>query len=57
MMEECLRETNMTPGELQARARELRAKAEQTDVKGIQDATLALADRYETAAAHLSAHN
>ncbi|HET8862430.1 MAG TPA: hypothetical protein VFM94_04175 [Solirubrobacterales bacterium] len=55
MMEERLRETNQTPDELRARARELRAKAEQTDVKGIRDATLALADRYEkAAAAHIS---
>lgn len=51
MMEERLRETKQTPDELRSRARELRAKAEQTDLKAIQDAALALADRYEEAAA------
>lgn len=51
MMEERLRETNQTPAELQSRARELRTKAEQTDLKGIRDAALALADRYEESAA------
>jgi hypothetical protein len=51
MMEERLRETNQTPAELRSRARELRTKAEQTDLTGIRDAALALADRYEEAAA------
>lgn len=51
MMEERLWETKQTPAELHSRARELRAKAEQTDLKGIQDAALALADRYDEAAA------
>jgi hypothetical protein len=50
MMEERLRETNQTPAELRSRARELRAKAEQADLEGIQNAALALADRYEEAA-------
>ncbi len=51
MMEKRLRETSQTPTELRARARELRVEAEQTDLKGIQDAALALAERYEEAAA------
>jgi tRNA(Ser,Leu) C12 N-acetylase TAN1 len=51
MMEKRLRETSQTPTELRSRARELRVEAEQTDLKGIQDAALALAERYEKTAA------
>jgi hypothetical protein len=43
--------TDQAPEELRARANELRAEAEATDIKGIRDAALALADRYEEAAA------
>jgi hypothetical protein len=34
---------------LRARARELRAQAEQSAVKGVRDAELALAERYDEA--------
>ena len=50
-MENRIRESNQTPEELRARAQELRAEAEQTDIKGIHDACLALAAHYEQAAA------
>lgn len=51
LMEERLRETTQTPAELRARASELRKEAAGTDVLGYRDAALALADRYEEAAA------
>lgn len=51
MMEERLRETNQTPDELRSRARELRTEAEHADIESVREATLALADRYEKAAA------
>jgi hypothetical protein len=55
-MEDQLRDSTQSPGQLQARARELRAQAEQSDIKGVRDASLALAGRYEdTAAARLAA--
>jgi hypothetical protein len=55
-MEQLLRESTQSPEELRTRASELRTQAEQSDMKGIHDAALALADRYEQAAtAHLSA--
>jgi hypothetical protein len=45
------RTSERSPDELRARAREPRDQAEQTDVKGVRDAALALAERYEEAAA------
>jgi hypothetical protein len=54
LMEERLENTELTPEELRARANELRAQAEATDIKGIRDASLALADRYEQTAARLA---
>ena len=50
-MEKRIRESNQTPEELRAQARELRAEAEQTDINGIRDACLTLAAHYEQAAA------
>ena len=46
-MERRLRDSTQSTKQLRARARDLRAEAEQTDIKGIRDATLALAERYE----------
>jgi len=40
-----------SPDELRSRASELRAEAKQTDIKGIREAMLALAERYDEAAA------
>lgn len=51
LMEELLEQTEQPPRELLARAEELRAQAAQTDIEGYRDAALALADRYEQAAA------
>jgi hypothetical protein len=51
LMEERLERTSQPPRELSARAEELRAEAAQTDIDGYRDAALALADRYEQAAA------
>jgi hypothetical protein len=51
LMEERLEQTNQPARELAARADELRAQAAQTDIDGYRDAALALADRYEQAAA------
>lgn len=51
LMEERLQRTSQPPQELSARAGELRAQAAKTDIKGFRDAALALADRYEQAAA------
>ena len=51
LMEERLEQTTQPPRELSARAEELRAQAAQTDIEGYRDAALALADRYEQAAA------
>ena len=52
LMEERLEWTSQQPPrELTARAEELRAQAAQTDIAGYRDAALALADRYEQAAA------
>ena len=51
-----LRETTESAEELRARAHQLRVEAEQSEVKGMREAALALADRYEQAAtARLSA--
>jgi hypothetical protein len=55
-MEHRLRDSTQSAEQLRARARELRTEAEQSEVKGIHDAALALAERYEHAAtARLSA--
>lgn len=52
-MEE-LEDTWQTPMQLQARAKELRVEAAENDIKGIRDAALVLAGRYEqTAAGHI----
>jgi hypothetical protein len=51
LMEERLQRTSQPPQVLSARAGELRAQAAKTDTKGFHDAALALADRYEQAAA------
>jgi hypothetical protein len=51
LMEECLERTTQGPGELLERAAELRFAAGRTDIDGYRDAHLALADRYEQAAA------
>lgn len=57
LMEELLEQTEQSPEELSARAKELRAEAAQTDIEGYREAALALADRYEaTAAARLAAN-
>ena len=49
--EEQLRKSSQSPEELRARARELRSEAAQTDIRGYRNACLALASRYEEAAA------
>jgi hypothetical protein len=49
-MDEQLRESHQSAEQLLARAAELRAQAEQSHLKGLHDASLALADRYEQAA-------
>jgi hypothetical protein len=49
-MERRISDTTQSPDELRARAQELRADAAASDVKGVRDAKLALADRYEQAA-------
>ena len=51
LMEDLLGNTEQSPDELRARARELRDEAGQTDIEGYRHAALALADRYEEAAA------
>ncbi len=50
-MEELLEDNSQTPEQLQTRARELRVEADETDIKGVRDAALVLAERYEEAAA------
>lgn len=49
-MEGRLRDSTQSAEQLRTRARELRAEAVRSDVKGIRDAALALAERYEQAA-------
>ena len=51
LFEETFAETTQTPEELRARARDLRDEAERTEILGHREAALALADRYEQAAA------
>lgn len=50
-MEERLHRDGQEPSELRARAGELRAQAERSDIQGVRDAALAIAERYENAAA------
>jgi hypothetical protein len=50
LMEELLADTEQTPDELRARARQLRSQAEASEFEGQRQAALALADRYEQAA-------
>lgn len=50
-MEAQLADTDRSPEDLRRRAGELRQQAAGSDVKGIQDASLAMAERYEAAAA------
>lgn len=54
LFEETLTGTSQTSEELRARARELRERAERTDVLGHREAAVALADRYEHAAARVA---
>jgi hypothetical protein len=51
LMEERFEKTDLPPEQLRARANELRAQAERGQAGGDRDAALALADRYEQAAA------
>jgi hypothetical protein len=51
LFEETFAQTTQTPEELRARARELREEAERTEVLGYREVAIALADRYEQAAA------
>ena len=51
LMEERFERTSKSPDQLRARGQELYAEAAQADVGGHRDALLALADRYEQAAA------
>lgn len=51
LMEERLEKTRQSPAELRARATELRAEAQRTDISGVRDAVLAIAERYEQLAA------
>jgi hypothetical protein len=53
LMEELLENTERTPEQLRSRAAELREQAGPSDSKGEREALLALADRYEQAAARL----
>jgi hypothetical protein len=54
LMEERLDGTTQSPEELTARAEQLRAEAERTDIEGFRDAVLALAERYEQTASRLA---
>jgi hypothetical protein len=49
-MEGRLAESRQSPEDMRARARELRTEADRTDIRGVREAKLALADRYEQAA-------
>jgi len=51
LMEERLALTTLPSSELSARSAELRAQAAVTGLEGYRDAALALADRYDQAAA------
>lgn len=49
-MEERLRDPWQAPEQLWARAKELRLEAAETDIEGVRDAALVLAERYQEAA-------
>ncbi|MHB1290523.1 hypothetical protein [Georgenia sp.] len=49
--QESIARADRSPDELRQRARELRQQAADSDFKGMQDASLAMAERYEAAAA------
>lgn len=51
LFEETFAETTQTAEELRARARELRDEAETTEILAYREVAIALADRYEQAAA------
>ena len=51
LLEERFEKTPLSPEQMRARAKELRAQAEGGPIGGDKDARLALADRYEEAAA------
>jgi hypothetical protein len=51
LLEERFEKTPLSPEQMRARATELRAQAEGAPAGGDKDARLALADRYEDAAA------
>lgn len=50
-MEERFEQSTQTPDEMRARAAHLRAEADRAEWKGSRDMSLALAERYEQAAA------
>ena len=56
-MDELLESTDQTPEQLLARAGELRSEAARSEIVGHREAALALADRYEAAAAARLAPN
>ena len=49
-MDEQLSNSTQSAAELRARAQELRAQAEHSDIQGVREASIALAERYEEAA-------
>ena len=51
LLEERFEKTPLSPQQMRARAKELRAQAQGAPAGGDKDARLALADRYEDAAA------
>jgi hypothetical protein len=51
LMDELFATTTKSPAQLRSRAEELRAEARTTELEGYRRAALALADRYELAAA------
>lgn len=50
-MEERLSYSTMSPDDMRARARELREQADASDIDGVRNGALALAERYEQEAA------
>ena len=48
--DEQLSNSTQSAAELRARAQELRAQAEHSDIQGVREASIALAERYEEAA-------
>jgi len=51
LIEERFERTTQTPRELRARAEQLRAQADETEIEGVRAAALALAARYDDVAA------